>query len=100
MRIHMLLNDKMKYSAQINGALAGWDNEAKKESYLILFGWFPVGDELVEQYTIHFRNDIAFSLCKKLEKEGMADLATDYIRSFVVAEDCERKIEETDENKD
>ena len=88
MRVKIKLDNGRHYTADISGALAGWDNEEKKESYIMFFGWFPVGGTLVEQYTTHFRNDIAFSLCKKLEKEGAADLSTDYIRDFVVKEDC------------
>ena len=87
MRVHMKLKGDRNYSAKINGALAGWDNKDARLSYLTLFGYFPMDGVMVEQYTIHFRTEIGFSICKKLEKEGMADLATDYIRGFVVSEE-------------
>lgn len=83
----MKINDNMKYATKIHGALAAWDDEEKKFSRLTLFGYFPIDGILVEEYTLHFRTEIGFSLCKKLEKEGMADISTDYVRGFVLSED-------------
>ena len=86
-RVHLRLVNDTRYTANIDGVLAGWHDKAARLSYITLFGRFPVGGEIKESYTIHFRTDISFSICKKLEKEGMADLATDYIRGFVLSED-------------
>lgn len=86
MRVHLRIGDT-RYATKIHGALAKWDNRDARLSGLTLFGYFPVDGHMVEEYTLHFRSDIAFSICKKLEKEGMADLATEYIRGFVISED-------------
>ena len=85
MRVHVRLNGESNYAATILGAYAEWDNKDARLSRLTLFGQFPVDGELVDECIIHFRTEIAFSICKKLEKEGMADLATDYIRGFIVS---------------
>ena len=86
MRVYMRLGDK-KYATKISGALVGWDNQTEQMSFITLYGKFPVNNTMVEEYTIHFRTEIGFSLCKKLEKEGTADLSTDYIRGFIISED-------------
>ena len=88
MRVHLRLSNDTRYTAKIEGVLAGWDDKNARLSYITLIGKFPVNENIVEKYTIHFRSDIGFSICKKLEKEGMADLATDYIRGFVISEDA------------
>ena len=87
MRVHLKLTNGATYSTKIVGALAAWDNKDARLSRLTLFGNFPVDGTIVDEYILHFRTEIAFSICKKLEKEGMADLATDYIRGFVVSEE-------------
>ena len=87
MRVHVKLKNDTNQSAKIVGALAAWDNKDARLSRLTLFGHFPLDGELVDEYTIHFRTEIAFSICKKLEKEGMADLATDYIRGFFISDE-------------
>jgi hypothetical protein len=94
MRIQLRFPNHQKYTTKIDGVLAGederpkdWEGAEIKFSYITLFGKFPIEGKVLTQYTLHFKTDIAFSLCKKLEKEGTADLATDYIRGLVIGED-------------
>ena len=87
MRIHMRINSETRYTTKIYGALASWENKEARLTKLTLFGHFPFEGRMADEYTLHLRTDIAFSICKKLEKEGTADLATDYIRGFVLSEE-------------
>lgn len=74
-----------RYTTKIRGAEAIWDNREEKKSTLILYGTFPAPNcQFANKYIMHFRTDIAFSLCKKLEKEGTADLSTDYIKNYII----------------
>lgn len=85
MRVQIMLAEDTRYTANVEGALAGWDNKSSRLSYITLYGTFPNKGVIQHEYTIHFRTEIAFSVCKKLEKEGTADLATDYMRSFIIS---------------
>lgn len=85
MRIQIRTENDGRYTTKVNGALAIWDDKEKKESTLILYGTFPAPNcQFANKYIMHFRTDIAFSLCKKLEKEGTADLSTDYIKNYII----------------
>jgi hypothetical protein len=89
MRVLINLNKEDKYSTYVDGALAGWENKEERTTFLTLYGEFPVGDEMASRYTIHFKTDVGLSLVKKLEKEGTADLTTDYVRGLIVSEKYE-----------
>ncbi len=79
-----LQGDK-KYVFDAKGALAEWIDKEKRTTALTLYGYFP-SDPPYSAYTVTFNTDIAFSLCKKLEKESVADLTTNFIREQIINE--------------
>lgn len=82
-----------KYVTKIRGAEAVFGNKEEKKSTLILYGTFPAPNcQFANKYIMHFKTDIAFSLCKKLEKENSADLSTDFIKSHTIKTEYADKV--------
>ena len=85
MKVIVRLKQDCHYVTEIKGAIAEWANRNDRVSVLTIYGAFPVNGGS-SKYILYMDSDIAFSLCKKLEKEGMADLTTDFIRSVIKEE--------------
>ena len=82
MRAMIMLKPGCKYATEITGVMAEWANKEDRVTILTLFGSFPVNGGCTK-YVMYLSSDVAFSLCKKFEKEGIADLTTDYIRGLI-----------------
>ena len=79
------MENDQRYAFCVEGALAKWIDKDKRTSELTLIGTFPTLPP-TSRYTMQFSSDIAFALCKKLEKEGVADLTTTYIKEQIIGE--------------
>lgn len=93
MRIQVRTENDGRYTTEIKGIQAIWDNKEEKTSTLIIYGNFPAHNcQFANKYIMHFKTDIAFSLCKKLEKENSADLSTDFIKSHTIKTEYADKV--------
>ena len=72
MRAQIRIHNDGRFTSNIDAVRADWDDRESKASRLTIYGKFPAeGCQFASTYVMHFRTDIAFSLCKKFEKEGV-----------------------------